>query len=136
MSKKFVKCLFTKFQIVQLMLCCCRLEWLEMKRLYKQLQKDQMKKLKGENRTEGLVGAWLILRRPAGQFVSNCLVKVLISEAATVTKDQLRVCLCLLYSVCLLVCLYHGCMVLLPIGTVFQVWFCSIHGYCRWSERG
>ena len=67
-----------------------------MKRLYKQLQKDQMKKLKGENRTEG--GGVVNTQK---KFVSNCLVKVLISEAATVTKDQLRVCLCLLYSVCL-----------------------------------
>ena len=97
-----------------------------MKRLYKQLQKDQMKKLKGENRTEG--GGVVNTQK---KFVSNCLVKVLISEAATVTKDQLRVCLCLLYSVCLLVCLYHGCMVLLPIGTVFQVWFCRQTEYSR-----
>ena len=57
-----------------------------MKRLFKQLQKDQMKKLKEENRTEG---PGVNIPR---KFVTNCLVKVVISKGTSVTKEQLKVC--------------------------------------------
>ena len=117
--------------------CGCydnRLEWLEMKQMYKQLQKEQMKKLKQGNKSEetGVGGA-----NPQKRFVSNCLVKVSISESIAVSKEQLKVCLCCRLTVCLSVhpsvrlsvCLLIFCASITS-EALFKVWFCGVCGRC------
>ena len=87
-----------------------------MKSLYKQLQKEQMKKLKEGNRGGGEEGGVSTERK---KFVSNCLVKVSCSEESTITKEQLkvqcvRVCVCCVrVYACLCVSIHHSVLVLI-----------------------
>ena len=57
-----------------------------MKKLFKQMQKDQMKILKGDNKKDKN-------KKPQTTkgFVANCLVKVICSEEKAVTPDMLKV---------------------------------------------
>lgn len=69
-----------------------RTEWLEMKTLFKKMQKDQMKKVKVDNRkviSNGGGGGGNDLDKK--KFVQNCLVKVTCSEQCTATVQQIKV---------------------------------------------
>lgn len=57
-----------------------------MKKLFKQMQKDQMKILKNDNKKNKN-------KKPQTTkgFVANCLVKVICSEEKAVTPDMLKV---------------------------------------------
>ncbi len=69
-----------------------RCEWLEMKQLYRQMQKEQMKELKLQTHEEREGGA-----TPRGMnkpFISRCLLRVECPEGGeegAVTVDKLRV---------------------------------------------
>lgn len=62
-----------------------RLEWLEMKELYKQLQKVEMKKLKEENKEARAKP------QRSKTFVEHCLVRLVNNSQEKLSKEKLRV---------------------------------------------
>lgn len=68
-----------------------RTEWLEMKQLYRQMQKEQMKQLKSESHREREGTAPQATKKP---FISHCLLRVetTCDGEGAITADRLRVC--------------------------------------------
>ena len=88
----------------------CREKWLEMKALFKQLEKDRMKEFKGhvvKNKDDEKIKG----------FVSNCLVKIR-SIKDDITPDQLKVAISFIWPFCYV----FYCTELL-----FTIWSCSVY---------